>query len=376
MKLSLDDAYYAANKFNEFFGDIDRIDSYMRKYKLERVAKMPATLPGLGPETDLFNVQGMHPGDMEFSISEMPAKQYDTYLEIISSHVHQLAIPGKTIFLGVHEKNTRSLVGLIRLGSPTINSKPRNVFLGKPLQTQNPDVMSRFNSSSIMGFVIIPAQPFGYNYLGGKLLAGICCSHAVRRIVNEKYGSNICLFETTSLYGTSKDCSQYDGMRPFLRYVGNTDSNFIPAVGDDIYRPLYHWFVERNGGEHLIPQEATSKKLKRQSIMIRLIKKTLKEDDPFAYRRFCEMIDKAQNLTEKKRTYFGSYGFDNIAEYLNLETDTLTRRDNFDRFELENVYDWWRKKATKRYDKLMGEGRLRTKLETWNTNPDEIEIIR
>ena len=25
-----------------------------------------------------------------------------------------------------------------------------------------------------------------------------------------------------------------------------------------------------------------------------------------------------------------------------------------------------------RYDKLKNEGRLRTKLETWNTNPDEI----
>ena len=32
--------------------------------------------------------------------------------------------------------------------------------------------------------------------------------------------------------------------------------------------------------------------------------------------------------------------------------------------------------ATKRFAKLKNEGRLRTKLETWNTNPDEIDIIR
>jgi len=37
-----------------------------------------------------------------------------------------------------------------------------------------------FNRAAAMGFVIVPSQPFGYNYLGGKLLASICCSHEVR----------------------------------------------------------------------------------------------------------------------------------------------------------------------------------------------------
>ena len=77
----------------------------------------------------------------------------------------------------VYETNTNKISGFIRLGSPTINSKPRNEFLGKPLDTKNKEVMKRFNDSSIMGFSIVPSQPFGFNYLGGKLLAGICCSH-------------------------------------------------------------------------------------------------------------------------------------------------------------------------------------------------------
>ena len=29
---------------------------------------------------------------------------------------------------------------------------------------------------------------------------------------------NLCMFETTSLYGNSKSASQYDGMKPYLRY--------------------------------------------------------------------------------------------------------------------------------------------------------------
>ena len=35
------------------------------------------------------------------------------------------------------------------------------------------------------------------------------------------------MFETTSLYGNSKSASQYDGMKPMLRYKGLTDSDFI-----------------------------------------------------------------------------------------------------------------------------------------------------
>ena len=113
----------------------------------------------------------------------------------------------------VYELNTNKIIGFIRFGSHTINSKPRNEFLGKPLDTMNQEVMRRFNNSCIMGFNIIPTQPFGFNYLGGKLLAGICNSHLVRETLNKKYNTEFCMFETTSLYGSSKTTSMYDGMK-------------------------------------------------------------------------------------------------------------------------------------------------------------------
>jgi hypothetical protein len=42
---------------------------------------------------------------------------------------------------------------------------------------------------------------------------------------------------------------------------------------------------------------------------------------------------------------------------------------------LENIVSWWKKKATKRYEKLKEEGRFRTKVELW-TDDDDIQIIR
>lgn len=374
MILTKEQAYYSASVFENYFANFNRIDDYMRKVKLERIANMTPCLPGYNLEDDMFQSFDMRPEDMNFEIRKMPCKDFCDYLEIVSSHANEKNIPGRDVFLSVHETNTQSIVGFIRLGSSTINSKPRNQYLGKTLNTTDRAVMKRFNDSAMMGFVIVPVQPFGYNYLGGKLLAGICCSHYVRRMLNDKYDANICLFETTSLYGTSKSVSQYDGMKPFLRYIGLTDSNFIPALNEKTYHLLYNWFVELNGG-HLVPPEATSKKMKRQAGMINITRKSLKIHDPAAAERFSECIASAQNLTEKKRTYISTYGYDNVAEYLNLETDTLRKKENFDRYELESVIDWWKKKASKRYEALKGDRRLRTELEVWSQRSD-LDIIR
>ena len=86
--------------------------------------------------------------------------------------------PGKTLKLVVKETTTNTIVGFIRYGSPLINSKPRNDYLGGV-----PD-LDIFNKRAIMGFNIVPTQPFGFNCLGGKLLAAICCSHDSRRTVS------------------------------------------------------------------------------------------------------------------------------------------------------------------------------------------------
>ena len=375
MILDKKDAIYAANIFVSYYKDFGRIDDYLRKVKLERMSNYPTALPGMGPEDEFFSDFDMHPSDMEFSLYEPKTSDFVNYLEITTSHAVEASIPGKKLMWMVKEKNTNKIVGFIRFGSPTINSKPRNVFLGKPLDTLNPDVMKRFNDSCIMGFIIDPTQPFGFNYLGGKLLAGICCSHLTRETLNKRYDANICMFETTSLYGSAKTTSMYDGMKPMLKFMGLTESDFVPLINDDNYLKLNDWFKDRNNGNGLVPEDASSRKLKAQSKMISIIKTSLKGIDINLYNKFCEIIDDAKNLTQQKRQYMCTYGFGNIKEYFNLETDTLTKKNNYDRFEFDNIVEWWRKKAINRYENLQKDGRLRTELETWNQKSD-IDIIR
>jgi len=374
MLLDKEDALYAANVFVDYFSSFGRIDDYLRKVKLERMSNYPTSLPGMGPQDDMFSDFTMHPNDMEFECREVSNEIFVNYLEIVTSHAVEVSVPGKSIKWVVYEKNTGQIAGFIRLGSPTINSKPRNMFLGKPLDTLSADVMKRFNDSTIMGFIIVPTQPFGFNYLGGKLLAAICCSHLTKDTLDKKYGGPFCMFETTSLYGSTKSSSQYDGMKPFLRHKGETVSDFAPLINDDNYHRLKDWFESKNG-EPLIDPEASSRKLKTQTKMISIIKASLKGVDDDAYAKFVQTYLDAKGLTEQKRAYMSDYGFDNVKEYMNMETDELRKKDNYDRYSFDGVVDWWRKKASNRFENLKADGRLRTELETWNMS-DDIDIIR
>ena len=375
MILNREDALYAANVFVDYFSNFGRIDDYLRKVKLERMSNYPTSLPGMGPQDDMFSDFSMHPKDMEFECREVSNEIFVNYLEIVTSHAVEVSVPGKSIKWVVYEKNSGQIAGFIRLGSPTINSKPRNMFLGKPLDTYSKEVMKRFNDSTIMGFIIVPTQPFGFNYLGGKLLAAICCSHLTKDTLDEKYGGPFCMFETTSLYGTTKSSSQYDGMKPFLRHKGETVSDFAPLINDDNFHRLNDWFKVRNG-EPLVDPMASSRKLKTQTKMISIIKASLKGVDDNAYNKFVQTYLDAKGLTEQKRAYMADYGFDNVKEYMNMETDVLRKKDNYDRYSFDGVVDWWRKKASNRFETLQSDGRLRTQLETWNMNADDIDIIR
>jgi len=375
MILNREDALYASNVFVDYFASFGRIDDYLRKVKLERMSNYPTSLPGMGPQDDMFDDFSMHPNDMEFECRQVTNEIFVNYLEIVTSHAVEVSVPGKSIKWVVYEKNTNKIVGFIRLGSPTINSKPRNTFLGKPLDTYSKEVMKRFNDSTIMGFIIVPTQPFGFNYLGGKLLAAICCSHLTKDTLDKKYGGPFCMFETTSLYGTTKSISQYDSMKPFLRHKGETVSDFAPLINDEKYRQLKSWFEDKMG-EPLVDPEASSRKLKSQTKMISIIKASLKDVDEDAYNKFCQTFLDAKKLTEQKRSYLGDFGYSNVKEYLNMETDELQRKDNWDRYSFQGVCDWWSNKASKRYESLIDDGRTRTVSETWNTNAEDIDIIR
>ena len=369
MILTRDQALHCAKVFDDYFSTIGSTEEYMRDEKLKNVADMPSSLFPI--EDDLFSDFSMHPKDMGIEVCEIPNDVWEPLLAITSSHINKSPV-GKNIQLAVKEKNTGKILGFIRLGSPVIYMKPRNDYLGQ-VWIQNENTAKRFNDACIMGFVIVPSQPFGFNYLGGKLLSAICTSHTVREICNKKYGMNLCLFETTSLYGSTKSVSQYDGMKPYIRFKGLTESDIVPMMHGQRYTDLKD-YVENITGDLLGGDTSTtSRKMRTFTKIIALTKAALKGSPEG--QAFSLTIENAKKLTEKKRYYISDYGFKNAVDYMNCKTDKLLPGENYDKHELSNVIEWWRTKAINRYETLKAEGRLTTELEIWTSGKD-IQIIR
>lgn len=350
--LEEEDAVYAADKFINYYSRFNRIDDYLRFVKKDRILDRPGYL--FGAETEMFDSFNLHPFDMNFKIHIVDTNPksssrynqwlYSETLNLTASNPIEEAIPGRTHKWIIVETNTNKVVGVVRFGSPTINSKPRNDYFGKVLP------LSEINNHFVMGFNIVPVQPFGFNYLGGKLLALLASSTDLKDQFDSKYGTDLKYFETTSLYGTTKGMSMYDGLKPFLRHIGDTESDFLPLFHDDEFRDFFWWFNKRNGGERLVPADKSSKKLKIQQKMIAIIRKSLKDENKLE--EFNQCISHAKTLTEKKRYY--------ISKFQHTSEEAIC---------------WWKKKASKRYEKLKSENRLRTELEIWEPG-SELEIIR
>ena len=364
-------ANWAADEFIDYFKHFTTIEDYLRHVKRE-VLQKPTTLMSMKDE---FLNEDIHPDEMDFEVkfvgdrfdNALSQDYYRSRLIATSSHNIEDNIPGRELRWIVREKRTQKVIGFIRFGSPVINSKPRNNWLGNA-----PD-LSIFNRHAVMGFAMVPSQPFGYNYLGGKLLALLCVSHFARETINDVFKKDIGLFETTSLYGSTTSASQYDGLKPFIRYKGLTDSRFLPLLHAAKFHHLHDEFTRYNNNQPLTENRASSKKMKRQNKMISIIRNSL--EDKKKLEEFNRVIKMAFGLTERKRFYISDYGYSNIREVILGEQDKLIPGQNYDKFHLDNIIKWWKKKAGKRYDKLKKEGRFRDNVELW-TEDDDIQIIR
>ena len=76
----------------------------------------------------------------------------------------------------------------------------------------------------------------------------------------------------------------------------------------------------------------------------------------------------------------GGYVADQIAVDVLIDYmtgDHLVFQNRLGHGEIENVIDWWKNKASRRYDKMIAENKVRTELEVWNQDTmNKIDIIR
>jgi len=118
---------------------------------------------------------------------------------------------GRNLFYILIDEVTGKYLGVICISSDFLDLTPRDNTIGWSRDVKTKENM--INHTAI-GSTIVPLQPLGFNYMGGKLLALMCLSDTVQADWKKQYGDTLVGVTTTSLYGKTKagGLSQYDGL--------------------------------------------------------------------------------------------------------------------------------------------------------------------
>ena len=118
---------------------------------------------------------------------------------------------GRNLFYILIDEVTGKYLGVICISSDFLDLTPRDNNIGWSRDVKTKENM--INHTAI-GSTIVPLQPLGFNYMGGKLLALMCLSDTVQADWKKQYGDTLVGVTTTSLYGKTKagGLSQYYGL--------------------------------------------------------------------------------------------------------------------------------------------------------------------
>ena len=145
----------------------------------------------------------------ELTIAEI--QSIDPYVEIVEDNpkestrwteirrlIHTMeftANPGRNVKFYVKDEVTDKILGVICLGSDVISIKVRDKFIG---WTKEDKLDNGLLNHTAICSTICSTQPFGYNFLGGKLIATMVNSKVVRDEWKKIYGQELVGFSTTS----------------------------------------------------------------------------------------------------------------------------------------------------------------------------------
>jgi Domain of unknown function (DUF4338) len=243
---------------------------------------------------------------------------------------------GRNLFYTVKDKVTNKYLGVICISSDFLDLTPRDNAIGwsRDIKTQQ----SMINHTAI-GSTIVPLQPLGYSYMGGKLLALLCLADTVQKDWKEKYGDTLVGVTTTSLYGKTKanGLSQYDGLEHWQKMGFSSGSvAFEPSrstrnmvfdwIKENEPRKYFEWWAAKN------PQGLPLKRdHKNRSLN-------------YAYSKL--KIPKELIRTEHQRGIYFSPLYNNTNEFLRKEIGDADLVKSFDTSE-ETLANIWKTKYAK-----------------------------
>lgn len=182
-----------------------------------------------------------HDSYIEVQNREPHLKHWEIIRTLVSTGRNDGTI-GRALRFLVRDKNTKQYLGVICLGSSMAMLKPRNEAIGWKKQEEFFYKGSKLDNIA-NGQSIVPTQPFGSAYLGGKLLSLLCLSDVVQKKWKEVYGHKLVEVDTTSLWGEMKGGqSQYDNLNPYWdSKLGDTQGETPLKPTDMVYFAMKEW---------------------------------------------------------------------------------------------------------------------------------------
>lgn len=151
---------------------------------------------------------------------------------------------GRNLSYLVQDDVTGKYLGVIGISSDFLDLTPRDKFIGWDRDVKTSQGM--INHTAI-GSTIVPLQPLGYNYTGGKLLALLCLADKVQKDWKDQYNDTLVGVTTTSLYGRNKTggLSQYDRLTHWKK-MGFTSGSVSYETRKPVVKQMLDWLKKNH----------------------------------------------------------------------------------------------------------------------------------
>ena len=243
---------------------------------------------------------------------------------------------GRNLFYVLTDEVTGKYLGVICISSDFLDLTPRDNAIGwsRDVKTQQ----HMINHTAI-GSTIVPLQPLGFNYMGGKLLALMCLSDTVQADWKRQYGDTLVGVTTTSLYGKTKagGLSQYDGLEHW-NPMGFSSGSVAFEPSRSTKKIVFDWIKENHTRKYFEWWEAKN----TQGLPLKRDHKNRSLN--FAYSKL--QIPKELIRTEHQRGIYFSPLYNNTFEFLRKEITDSDLVKSFDTSE-EALANIWKTKYAK-----------------------------
>lgn len=250
--------------------------------------------------------------------------------------------PGRFLRFFLEDETTGKILGITSLGSDVISLGGRDKWVG----WDDARKQSGGLNHTAIGTTIVATQPFGFNFLGGKLLSAMLATKYVRDIWEREYGDPLVALTTTSLYG---DGSMYNGIK-WWKSMGESSGKVSLKPDDTMYEEMLEMIKERRSDDYsrlLVNSSGGPATGVKQKIMNLIFNETGVKASKYqhGFHRgvyFCPM-------------------YENTREFLlgTIQKSDLKLKSSLLR-DVDDILDWWRPRAESRYRNLVDQNRINT----------------